>query len=86
MSNKGTCKAASCERAVVGKGYCQRHYRSWKRGELPKARYKTCTAEGCRKRAVNAMRCEEHAKRKAMSAASAPAPEAASAPAAEPAS
>jgi hypothetical protein len=43
-----TCKHSACEKpADGGKGYCRRHYAAWKRGELPKGRYKTC-------------RCEEH--------------------------
>lgn len=58
--SRGTCKAESCEKEVAGKGYCQRHYRLWKRGKLPKARYKTCVHEGCRKRQVSGARCEEH--------------------------
>jgi hypothetical protein len=56
-----TCKHEGCKRpADGGKGYCARHYGAWKRGELPKARYKTCRAEGCRKRAAARGRCEEH--------------------------
>src|SRR5215467_7817319 len=49
MANKGTCKAKDCSREVVGKGYCRQHFRLWKAGEMPKARYKTCTFEKCRK-------------------------------------
>ena len=67
---KGTCKFEGCAGPAVGKGYCSRHYKKWRQGELPKARYKICSAEGCRKpRAVRA-KCEEHAKG-AASAASA---------------
>ena len=73
MANKGTCKADSCEKEVVGKGYCKRHYRLWKRGEMPKARYNTCVAEGCHKRVVASMRCEEHQKIKPPEAEGAPA-------------
>ena len=62
MANKGTCKADSCDREVVGKGYCKRHFRLWKRGEMPKARYDTCVAEGCHRRVVKGMRCQEHQK------------------------
>ena len=43
-----------------GKGYCIRHYAAWKRGELPKARYKTCRVEGCRKPTASRGRCAEH--------------------------
>ena len=49
MPTKGTCKAKDCEREVVGKGYCRKHYRMWKAGEMPDPRYKICTFEKCRK-------------------------------------
>lgn len=68
MGNKGTCKADSCEKPVVGKGYCKRCYRLWKRGEMPKPR---------RKKVI------EHNKPKATEGAEAPAAEATEAPAAE---
>jgi hypothetical protein len=56
-----TCKHEACSKpADGGKGYCRRHYALWKRGGLPKARYKICQVEGCRKRMVNRGRCEEH--------------------------
>jgi len=56
-----TCKREGCNRpADGGKGYCRRDYAAWKRGGLPKARYKSCRAEGCRKRVVGRGRCEEH--------------------------
>ena len=58
------CKHTDCSRpADGGKGYCARHYASWKRGALPKARYKTCRVEGCRKAVVARGRCAEHAAR-----------------------
>ena len=56
-----TCKFAGCAQpANGGKGYCRRHHAAWKRGKLPKARYKTCRVEACRKRMVGRGRCEEH--------------------------
>ncbi|HEY8516669.1 MAG TPA: hypothetical protein VIS07_14260 [Candidatus Binatia bacterium] len=64
MANKGTCKADGCDKEVVGKGYCSRHYRKWKRGEMPKPRYKTCRTAGCRKKQVASGHCEEHQKNK----------------------
>jgi hypothetical protein len=38
------------------------HYKAWRRGELEghKARYKTCTKEGCRKPAGRWGVCDEH--------------------------
>ena len=62
MPNHSTpCKQGGCTRpADGGKGYCRRHYAGWKRGALPKGRYKTCRVEGCRKRMIARGRCEEH--------------------------
>jgi len=55
------CKHEGCKSpAAGGKGYCRRHYTAWKRGALPKGRYKTCRVEGCRKRASARGRCDEH--------------------------
>jgi len=60
--SKGTCKLEGCAREVAGKGYCARHYKQWRRGSLPKARYKICTHEGCRKPRRIRSKCEEHAR------------------------
>ncbi len=56
----GSCKHDKCEGPAAGKGYCMRHYRAWKLGKLPKARYKICTAEGCRKPRDTGSKCTEH--------------------------
>lgn len=58
--SKGTCKAEGCSVVAVGKGYCARHYKKWRQGALPKGRYKTCTAEGCRKPRAVGSKCQEH--------------------------
>jgi hypothetical protein len=60
MADKGTCKAKDCNHAVIAKGYCRKHYRLWKAGEMPKARYKTCTEEKCRKPRFHGSLCQEH--------------------------
>jgi hypothetical protein len=60
MASKGTCKANDCNREVIGRSYCRKHYRLWKAGEMPKARYKTCTFEKCRKKRFRGSLCEEH--------------------------
>lgn len=76
MANKGTCKAKDCSREAVGKNYCRMHFRLWKAGEMPKARYKTCTFEKCRKqRFGTSSLCQEHfnAKHGKTAAADAPA-------------
>lgn len=70
---KGTCKLEGCEKGAVGKGYCARHYRMWRQGALPKARYKICAHEGCRKPRQVRAKCEEHARRPAGEGAQAPA-------------
>jgi hypothetical protein len=86
MASKGTCKAKDCEREVIAKGYCRKHHRLWKAGEMPKARYKTCTFENCRKKRFRLSLCEEHYKTKtgkgAAEAPATPAAPAAEAPAA----
>jgi hypothetical protein len=84
MGNKGTCKAKDCQKEVIAKGYCRKHYRLWKAGEMPHPRYKTCTFEKCRKQRARGSLCEEHwnaAHGKAAEGGAQPAP-AAAAPAA----
>lgn len=59
--SSASCRHEGCSQpAVGGKGYCGRHYAKWKRGELPKARFKTCRVESCHKRMVGRGRCAEH--------------------------
>jgi len=83
MPTKGTCKAKDCEREVIGKGYCRKHYRLWKAGEMPHPRYKICTFEKCRKpRGPKGSLCEEHWNAAHAKAAEAAAPAAAPAEAA----
>jgi len=77
MANKGNCKAKDCTREAFAKHLCRKHYRLWKRGEMPKARYKICTFEKCRKaRFKTSSLCEEHwnAARKTKAAEPAAAP------------
>jgi hypothetical protein len=77
MENKATCKANDCNHEVIARGYCRKHYRLWKAGEMPKPRYKICTEEKCRKPRFKSSQCEEH-----WNAAHGKKPEAAAAPAA----
>ncbi len=60
MANTATCKASECSHEVIAKGYCRKHYRLWKAGEMPKPRYKICTEEKCRKPRFKSSLCEEH--------------------------
>jgi len=84
MANKGNCTAKDCTREAFARHYCRKHYRLWKAGEMPKARYKTCTFEKCHKKRFRGSLCEEHFKaaRGAAEAATAAAAPAAAAPAA----
>ena len=70
------CRIEGCKRAYQAKGYCFFHYDKWKDGELPKARYKTCSKEGCHKKVAAHGLCAEHQAKKGAEAA-APAPAAA---------
>lgn len=54
------CKIKGCKRPYRAKGYCGVHYNKWCRGELPKARYKTCSAEDCAKPMIRWGLCEGH--------------------------
>jgi hypothetical protein len=57
------CCAEKCKQPVRAKGYCRKHYMSWRRGKLgAKHRYNTCSKEGCRKPAVAGGVCAEHKK------------------------
>jgi hypothetical protein len=89
MTTSSHCKAKKCKRAVRAKGYCDRHYKAWRRGELPKPRYRICKAENCRKPMVARGLCQTHfdawkasRSKAAPAAASAPAPAPAQPPAA----
>ncbi len=78
-NSQAECRYEGCAaEADGGKGYCRRHYAAWKRGKLPKARFKTCRVEGCRQRIAQRGRCAEHLARDYPGkSASAPAAEAA---------
>jgi hypothetical protein len=57
------CCVEKCKQPVRAKGYCRKHYLGWRRGKVgSKFRYKICSKEACRKKAVLAGRCAEHKK------------------------
>lgn len=56
-----SCSIEKCKRVYRAKGYCDAHYKKWRRGELPHPPYKTCLQEGCRKKQEAHARCAEHA-------------------------
>ena len=60
MGNKGTCKAKECQGEVRAKGYCDRHYRKWRKGLMPKPRHRTCNQAGCTKARVRQGLCLDH--------------------------
>jgi hypothetical protein len=75
------CRIEGCKRVYQAKGYCFFHYDKWRDGELPKARYKTCSKEGCLKKVAAHGLCAEHQKNKAAAPAETAAPAAPAAPA-----
>ena len=57
------CCVEKCKQTVRSKGYCRKHYMSWRRGKLgKKQRYNICSKEGCRKPVVAGGVCAEHKK------------------------
>lgn len=55
------CTVEGCKRPHYrAKGYCNVHYKLWRHGKLPNARYKICTKEGCRKPRAKGNLCQEH--------------------------
>lgn len=74
-----TCKIEKCKRPYRAKGFCNVHFKKWRRGELKrKPRYKTCGEEKCNKPLFKWGKCEGHFKALTQSAPAAPeaAPEA----------
>lgn len=74
MANKGACKAENCEKDVRAKGYCDRHYRKWRKGAMGKPRYRACNEKGCNKPRARMGLCtghftEKHSKKPAEGAA-----------------
>lgn len=70
QGEKRVCKVKGCKRPYRAKGYCNVHYQKWRRGELPKSRYKTCNygvnklkrgeKKECLKPVFRGGLCEEH--------------------------
>lgn len=58
---KKTCTMKDCKRPYRAKGYCNVHYRKWRRGELEvKPRYRLCGEENCKKPTFKGGYCEPH--------------------------
>ena len=89
------CQVSGCKEKYRAKGYCNRHYRMWRRGLFGKSYYSRCAQKGdkkCTKPSFQAGLCEEHfgelqkkrAAKRGVAAPATPAPAAAeAAPAAE---
>lgn len=55
------CTEKGCKRPYRAKGYCDVHFKKWRRGELEaKPRFRTCGEENCKKPAFNKNMCEQH--------------------------
>lgn len=54
------CSVEGCKRPYRAKSYCFFHFKKWRKGELPHARYKTCSKPDCRGKAGKAGLCEKH--------------------------
>jgi hypothetical protein len=55
-----TCKAASCDKGVRAKGYCDRHFRAWRKGKMGKPRHPSCNEAGCGKAPSRRGLCPDH--------------------------
>ncbi|OGP09402.1 MAG: hypothetical protein A2048_07745 [Deltaproteobacteria bacterium GWA2_45_12] len=60
MTEVQSCKVDKCKRTYRAKGYCDTHFKKWRRGELAKAPYKTCNQENCRKKQHLKGLCQDH--------------------------
>lgn len=68
------CKVEGCKRPYRARGYCGVHYKNWRLGEMPKARFKTCNLgrnklkrgekKECLKPIFRRGLCDEHYKAK----------------------
>lgn len=56
------CKVGGCKRDYRAKGYCQAHYKKWRKGAFGQARYKKCGDALCFKPMAQNRHglCEDH--------------------------
>ena len=65
---KGTCTVEGCGRTRAARGYCDAHYRRWKKSgnpglpdlDEPPAKSQVCTVEGCARMRVVRLYCPLH--------------------------
>jgi hypothetical protein len=63
-----TCAIEGCDKEVLARGWCSKHYYRWRRSgdpltaraKLPVGTYTTCTVEGCEKPHFTAGLCDMH--------------------------
>jgi len=60
MADTINCKATSCDKPVRAKGYCDRHYRAWRKGKLGKPRHRSCNEAACGKAPLRRGLCADH--------------------------
>jgi hypothetical protein len=57
------CSVENCKRPYRSKGFCNTHFKKWRRGEMDKKpRYKICAEENCRGPIFRKGYCEQHYK------------------------
>jgi len=60
-SKERSCKVEGCKRPYRAKGYCNIHFRKWRRGEMPKKPYyRICSTENCRAETFKGGMCKQH--------------------------
>jgi len=57
---KKACSVEGCKRPYRAKNYCYFHYKTWRQGDLPHSRYRTCSKAECRVKVFKAGLCEKH--------------------------
>lgn len=60
MGSTENCKADGCDKDVRAKGYCDPHYRKWRKGKMGKPRHTSCNEKDCGKARVRRGLCAEH--------------------------
>ena len=78
---KKICKVDGCEKQSLARGWCQRHYDSWRlRGDpmaaskVERSANRTCIAENCTRKATKRGLCDKHYRRWARTGSPSPLP------------
>lgn len=73
-SRKRECQVKGCKNEYRAKGYCDEHYKMWRKGAFGDAYYNICSKEACRKPQFKGGLCETHFAESTGKAAAAAAP------------